>query len=174
MSFLSVTFAVAAITSHTPLLLVEAQRCSEDVECVPSTCCHAVSCVHKDFAPPTPCESSQCSGGCKRWSMDCGGHCRCNMMAKQCEAVLGSGDGGGGSSQTSSAVLSNAVLYGAGTSAAKPGRKPKNVKYVYTHVKVGKGHYLYKRAMKRKRRRAAQQAELARQAAQEAANQQKQ
>ncbi|MBN1386417.1 hypothetical protein JW968_05595 [Candidatus Woesearchaeota archaeon] len=60
------------------------KRCAEDADCVPSECCHATECVHKDFAPD--CSGIMCTMNCEPGTMDCGGRCVCE--AGRCTAQI--------------------------------------------------------------------------------------
>ena len=55
-------------------------ECSVNYDCVPSSCCHASSCVSKASAPK--CEGVFCTQQCAPGTLDCGGSCACE--AKRC------------------------------------------------------------------------------------------
>ena len=60
-------------------------RCRMDVQCVPATCCHPTSCVHRSSRPL--CRGIACSLECRAGTLDCGqGHCEC--QAGSCVAVF--------------------------------------------------------------------------------------
>lgn len=84
--------------------------CSTDADCLPASCCHATTCVHKTAVPATRSCSEQCQ--CVPFTLDCGGTCGCNSD-HVCEAH----------------VVSGPLL----AAHAKPR------KYGYTHVKAPKG-----------------------------------
>lgn len=51
------------------------KECQQDSECVPSSCCHATTCVPKNKTPD--CKGMLCSMECSG-PLDCGaGHCGC-------------------------------------------------------------------------------------------------
>lgn|GEM_PF-2870589 len=57
--------------------------CSEDKECLPSSCCHAQECVNKNFSQN--CSGNYCTQECSS-PLDCGaGTCGC--VNKKCEVV---------------------------------------------------------------------------------------
>lgn len=63
----------------------EEKYCDEDSDCVPATCCHADSCVNKDFEQD--CNSIFCTMECVPDTMDCGqGYCAC--INNECKAVM--------------------------------------------------------------------------------------
>ena len=65
--------------------LPEPAECSVDSDCVPSSCCHAASCVAMELAPK--CEGTFCSADCQPNTLDCGqGSCGC--VEGKCLAVL--------------------------------------------------------------------------------------
>lgn len=62
----------------------EILSCSNDQDCVPQQCCHAVSCMNKNFKKPC---NLLCSQECKVATLDCGqGSCKC--INHGCEAIL--------------------------------------------------------------------------------------
>lgn len=61
------------------------ESCLSDSDCVPASCCHAASCMNKNYAPA--CEDAKilCTMSCDT-ILDCGqGSCKC--VNKKCEAV---------------------------------------------------------------------------------------
>lgn len=51
-------------------------ECNSDSDCVPSSCCHATSCVAKSKVPT--CKNIACTLNCEPNTMDCGqGSCSC-------------------------------------------------------------------------------------------------
>jgi hypothetical protein len=51
--------------------------CTSDTDCVPSSCCHAKTCVEKHSAPKR-CDEMVCTAECVDGTMDCGkGSCGC-------------------------------------------------------------------------------------------------
>jgi len=58
--------------------------CSIDSDCVPSSCCHAKSCVLKSEGPD--CKGAICTLNCEPGTLDCGGSCQCN--GGKCNANL--------------------------------------------------------------------------------------
>lgn len=59
--------------------------CSSDIECVPTSCCHATSCVPLKNKPD--CSGIFCTASCEPGTLDCGqGSCKC--INKKCEAVF--------------------------------------------------------------------------------------
>lgn len=59
--------------------------CTEDLDCVPADCCHAVDAVNSENAPD--CRGVLCSAVCEPGTLDCGqGEVKC--ISGRCEAVL--------------------------------------------------------------------------------------
>lgn len=58
--------------------------CSEDKDCVPSSCCHATSCVPSLYAPS--CKGVLCSMECRPGTLDCG-QGRCGCIKGKCEVI---------------------------------------------------------------------------------------
>lgn len=66
-------------------LPAQGKFCMVDSECVKATCCHADSCVNRQFAPN--CTGTVCTMECKPGTLDCGqGSCAC--VKNECKAVL--------------------------------------------------------------------------------------
>jgi hypothetical protein len=60
-------------------------ECTTDDDCVPSTCCHADSCVPKGEAPS--CDDTFCTAVCEPGTLDCNqGSCKC--INNKCGAVF--------------------------------------------------------------------------------------
>lgn len=53
-------------------------ECSNDVDCVRSSCCHASSCVSRKNAPD--CSGVFCTQVCMQGTLDCGGSCACEQQ----------------------------------------------------------------------------------------------
>ena len=80
--FLLLAFFIVGCSASTPddtstvPNTTEAKECSIDTDCVPSSCCHASSCVSKDKAPS--CSDSFCTLECTPNTLDCNqGSCSC-------------------------------------------------------------------------------------------------
>ena len=64
---------------------LENLKCQNDNECIPSSCCHAESCIPKDKAPV--CDKIFCSQDCSG-PLDCrAGHCSC--VNGKCKIIAG-------------------------------------------------------------------------------------
>ncbi len=51
--------------------------CSQDSDCVKASCCHASSCINKNYEPD--CGGIACTQECRPGTFDCGGgYCKCN------------------------------------------------------------------------------------------------
>jgi hypothetical protein len=59
-------------------------ECNADSDCVPSDCCHAISCTAKNNSPD--CEGVMCTMNCEPGTLDCGGSCVCQN--NKCAANL--------------------------------------------------------------------------------------
>ncbi|MAG38895.1 hypothetical protein CMO90_02295 [Candidatus Woesearchaeota archaeon] len=66
--------------------ILEELKCDSDDDCVQASCCHADSCVNKDFKPE--CTGILCSMDCKPGTMDCG-QGRCGCESNKCTAIIG-------------------------------------------------------------------------------------
>ncbi len=55
--------------------VVEELECETDNDCVPASCCHAISCVNAEFQPD--CAEIACTLMCEPGTLDCGGKCLC-------------------------------------------------------------------------------------------------
>jgi len=62
---------------------VNEKSCSIESDCVPDSCCHAESCVAKEYAPN--CDGIICSMVCST-ILDCG-QARCGCIKGQCEVI---------------------------------------------------------------------------------------
>ncbi|CUG90851.1 Hypothetical protein, putative [Bodo saltans] len=77
-----ILFALVATSSST--------ECGSDDDCLPSTCCHATSCVHKSKVDPSKdCSVTLCRAKCEPFTLDCGGECRC--ISRNCSSVIRAG-----------------------------------------------------------------------------------
>jgi hypothetical protein len=57
-------------------LVVSADPCQSDADCVPAGCCHAAACVARANAPS--CGDAMCTEECRFGTLDCGGACLCH------------------------------------------------------------------------------------------------
>mmetsp|Transcript_28518 Transcript_28518/g.32970 ORF Transcript_28518/g.32970 Transcript_28518/m.32970 type:complete len:147 (-) Transcript_28518:220-660(-) len=64
-------------------------RCTMDADCVPSSCCHATSCIRNSSPTLKDCSDVLCNAVCKPFTLDCGGECRC--VNQNCTSVIRSG-----------------------------------------------------------------------------------
>jgi hypothetical protein len=65
-------------------VVVGADSCSSDADCVPATCCHPNACVARSKAPS--CDAVMCTRECRGKTLDCGGGCLC--QSGKCAARL--------------------------------------------------------------------------------------
>ncbi len=61
-------------------------ECSTDEDCVAEQCCHATSCINKDYSPD--CSGIFCTMVCQENILDCG-QGRCGCIEGRCSAVMG-------------------------------------------------------------------------------------
>lgn len=59
--------------------------CASDLECVPASCCHAISCVSIKSKPN--CIGVFCTAVCEPGTLDCG-QGSCNCVNNKCKAVF--------------------------------------------------------------------------------------
>jgi len=57
--------------------------CSDDSECIPSSCCHSQECVNKNFSQN--CSGTYCTQECSG-PLDCNAG-RCSCIEKKCKVV---------------------------------------------------------------------------------------
>lgn len=66
----------APAPANTGGLVVSADTCQSDADCVPAGCCHAAACVARSNAPS--CGDTMCTQECRFGTLDCGGACLCH------------------------------------------------------------------------------------------------
>jgi hypothetical protein len=71
-------------------IAVPTTECGSDDDCLPSTCCHATSCVHKSKVDASKdCSVTLCRAKCEPFTLDCGGECRC--ISRNCSSIIRAG-----------------------------------------------------------------------------------
>ena len=58
---------------------------TEEIECVPASCCHSSGCVLASEAPN--CSGRICTASCEPDTLDCG-QARCEYVGSKCEVVF--------------------------------------------------------------------------------------
>lgn len=72
------------------LVFAASTECDSDDDCLPSTCCHATSCVHRSKVDASKdCSVTLCKATCVPFSLDCGGECRC--ISRNCSSIIRAG-----------------------------------------------------------------------------------
>jgi len=67
------------------IIPVQENTCQNKLDCVPTTCCHANSCINRNYKPD--CKDIGCSAVCEPGTMDCSqGYCDC--VKNECKAIL--------------------------------------------------------------------------------------
>jgi hypothetical protein len=59
--------------------------CSLDSDCVPASCCHASSCINRDYVPN--CSRIMCTMECRQGTFDCNNG-KCSCINGKCSAVF--------------------------------------------------------------------------------------
>ncbi len=88
MLFLTIALVLASCDNAAPLEnnnIPEELKCANNEDCAPAACCHADSCINKNFKPD--CKRAFCTLECRPGTMDCGkGYCACEN--NKCIAVI--------------------------------------------------------------------------------------
>jgi len=80
---LTITLLILLLISCTPI--ENPKQCTQDSDCIPAQCCHAIDAVNKDATPE--CQGKACTLDCAPNTLDCGqGEIKC--IENTCTAVI--------------------------------------------------------------------------------------